>query len=144
MKYLTKFKINESSELDPDYIKMFFVELIDKGFNEELSIEHSHNDSDNGLLQFEIEIKIPILKTSKEFINQSVKRIDTTYPSNNYKTVGIPIKEHIKHAKKVLDVYDEIEYSLEKLRLEYILEYEITTSKGFEEKILVNIELGTK
>ena len=115
MKHLKKFNESKQEKLDVDYLTNCFVELIDEGAIHRY--EEAVSQNGKNFEEFIIQVEIPMIKDEK------------SYPSNHYRAVGIPIEKHVENAQRRLWIFEEIENSLEKVKIKYPnLEYTIFTT----------------
>jgi hypothetical protein len=113
MKHLKRI-FESKEEIDVEYLSNCFFDLIDIGATIDYIEKESHRIT---WQEFILKIEIPMLKDLN------------SYPSNNYRAIGIPIENHFENANKRLLIFEEIETGLEKAKIKYPnLVYEIYTT----------------
>ena len=112
MRHLKRY--NESiSEVDPDYIKLVFVDFIDEG-SEFVFVHADENDFEEGVNTCSIIITLPILEHKGERGHDLWNEGDIDLFLNNTKEI-VERYEDIKSCiNKVLDTYPNIRHEITK------------------------------
>lgn len=100
MKHLRKYNENRELTMDVQYLNDCFVDLIDQGATTDYGEEEKHRITWE---EFVIEIKLPMHRDY----------------SNSFKTDKVKIDELINTSRKELEIFEEIENCLEKVKIKY-------------------------
>jgi hypothetical protein len=103
MKHLRKYNENIEEKLDIEYLTDCFIDLIDAGAKKQVKVY-----GNPAVEEFTLDINLPEIVEKK----------------------NINLKEYIDNEKKRIEIYEEAEYSLEKVAIKYPdLKIDISTSR---------------